>query len=426
MAFLDDIMSGIGTVGEAMQAPRKWLWRDLLGLPETGEELLAEKFGWDRNSPWTKGAGFALEQFGDPVTWTPWAVGKLAGMLGRGVLAGRGAALAEGAAPNIAKAWEASPVDELAPAVANYLGPAASASPTERFMGAGAMRRMTPNRAPAASASPYFDELLAKYPQAKDINIYQNVDMLDDAATAQLRAMRDAGQRMPYGLHGGVVSKGGSGPVGFTAEPVNIADRSVSPLARTMKSGLTEEELTSRNIAGLQGAYNPDTNTIIAMRGAEPATLPHELMHGLTWQGALTGEVDHLPFLQRMAAKLYQPYAQEAAQVGTGAATKNLRSGLASIFDETGSWALENPTFGNQVAGAARYLLPKPANFLRSMMDPENLSSTAWNYYGHQAGRHSPWAHLLYQGIGSLPYLAGAGAAGVGAGVIAGRNYLGD
>ena len=71
MAFYDDIMSGLGTVGEAMQAPRKFLWRDVLGLPESGTELLSQKFGMNPESMLTKGLGFGLEALGDPLTYTP-------------------------------------------------------------------------------------------------------------------------------------------------------------------------------------------------------------------------------------------------------------------------------------------------------------------------------------------------------------------
>lgn len=69
MSFFDDIMSGIGDVGEAMQAPRRLLWKDILGLPESGSEVLSQKFGMNPESFVTKGLGFGLETLGDPLTY---------------------------------------------------------------------------------------------------------------------------------------------------------------------------------------------------------------------------------------------------------------------------------------------------------------------------------------------------------------------
>lgn len=72
--------SALGQVGDALSMPRRALW-GALGLPGSGEELLANTFGMDRESPWTKALGIGTEMLLDPLTYVGLGAGKAAGAL---------------------------------------------------------------------------------------------------------------------------------------------------------------------------------------------------------------------------------------------------------------------------------------------------------------------------------------------------------
>lgn len=95
----------LGTVGDALSAPRRWLW-DALGLPEEGSQLAADVFGLDKEGGLAQALGFGAEVLGDPLTYAGGLLGKLGG-----AAAGRkaGRALEEAAAvrgPRYPGGWE--------------------------------------------------------------------------------------------------------------------------------------------------------------------------------------------------------------------------------------------------------------------------------------------------------------------------------
>lgn len=73
-------------LGNALSAPRRWLWGMLPGLHDdagnalSGSQVATNAFGMDPESPWTKALGFGLEVAGDPMNLA-------VPMLGRGVSA---------------------------------------------------------------------------------------------------------------------------------------------------------------------------------------------------------------------------------------------------------------------------------------------------------------------------------------------------
>jgi len=133
------------------------------------------------------------------------------------------------------------------------------------------------------------------------------------------------------------------------------------------------------------------------MAGAAPETIPHELLHALTWNAAKSGNWKNLPLLQRAAARLYQPYAADVARLGVGNAQRGFRSGLATMADELGSFSLENPTLGRQIAGGAKFLFKGDPGYAASF------------------DKHSRLVGDLYRGLHYAPHVA-AGTAAAGAG----------
>lgn len=86
----------LSQVADVLSAPRRGLW-SALGLPEYGNQLLAQQFGMDPNSLLTHALGMGAEVLTDPLTWA----GALAApALARGITALRTPApqLAEAAA----------------------------------------------------------------------------------------------------------------------------------------------------------------------------------------------------------------------------------------------------------------------------------------------------------------------------------------
>ena len=86
----------LGQVGSLLDAPRRFLWKDILGGPETGTDVLAG-LGMDPESGLTQGLGMGLEMLGDPLTWAGAGLGGRVGhFVGRAAdtLAGRTAAQA--------------------------------------------------------------------------------------------------------------------------------------------------------------------------------------------------------------------------------------------------------------------------------------------------------------------------------------------
>jgi hypothetical protein len=377
----------------------------------------------DPDSILTKGLGFGLEMLGDPLSYTPWALGKAAGMLGRGAAAagkvGRGAAALEEAAPSLVSRFPGA-TPEFAPITSRpnvYLSAseAAQAGGADQLAGS-AVRRLSPPT--VTQPSTYADELLAKYaPEASKIGRYTNAEILDANQTAQLQQLMASGGRMPSGMHGQIFNSKAVGPLGFTADVANRPQSGVT-IARAMRNALSPEELVSRQTPGLHGFYDRATNTIVEMAGAPPATTPHELLHALTWNAAQSGNWENLPFLQRIAARLYRPYATDVARVGTGFAPKGFRSGLGTLADELGSFTMENPTLGSRIAGGAKFLFKSPGEALGLM--PEMSAARA--SYARDFARHSPLVGELYRGLGWSPYVtAGAGLAGLGGYALSGE-----
>lgn len=85
----------LGAVGDTLSAPRRGLW-SLLGLPEDGNQLLADTFGMDKDALLTRALGVGAEMALDPLTY--------AGMLAGGPLAklfGRASGAAKALDPSI-------------------------------------------------------------------------------------------------------------------------------------------------------------------------------------------------------------------------------------------------------------------------------------------------------------------------------------
>lgn len=74
-------MEFLKTVGDTLSAPRRYLW-SALGLPEYGNELVADLTGMDPSSFGSHALGFGAEVLGDPLTYAGAALGA-AGKLGR-------------------------------------------------------------------------------------------------------------------------------------------------------------------------------------------------------------------------------------------------------------------------------------------------------------------------------------------------------
>lgn len=74
MAFFDDAMSAVGSVGDALSAPRRFLWGDAKGT-----DILSNTFGADPDSGLTQAGGILLEMLMDPLTYlTPIGIGAAA------------------------------------------------------------------------------------------------------------------------------------------------------------------------------------------------------------------------------------------------------------------------------------------------------------------------------------------------------------
>lgn len=88
-------LAGAGSLaGQVLDAPRKFTW-NMLGLPDTGEELLSDRFGFAHDSPWAKALGMGVEMLGDPL--------MLLGGVGGKLLANRGSRLAAEEAAQFAR-----------------------------------------------------------------------------------------------------------------------------------------------------------------------------------------------------------------------------------------------------------------------------------------------------------------------------------
>src|SRR4051812_20697562 len=84
----------LGQVGDALSAPRRLLWR-LAGLPEDGTALLADTFGMDKDSGWTKALGMGAEMALDPLTYAGFGLGRLGGGVLDGIAGAEGALAGE-------------------------------------------------------------------------------------------------------------------------------------------------------------------------------------------------------------------------------------------------------------------------------------------------------------------------------------------
>jgi hypothetical protein len=105
-------------LGNALSAPRRWLWGMLPGLhdPDSGEAYtghqVAQHLGMDADSPWTTALGVGLEAAGDPLNLAIPLAGRAVGAAGKALAGG-----AEGMMPlrrafTVAK--DAAPVGESA------------------------------------------------------------------------------------------------------------------------------------------------------------------------------------------------------------------------------------------------------------------------------------------------------------------------
>lgn len=81
--------SALGQIGDVLSAPRRALW-GALGLPDSGEELLSNTFGMDRDSALTKALGIGAEMLLDPLTYVGLGAGKAASALAGAGKAARG------------------------------------------------------------------------------------------------------------------------------------------------------------------------------------------------------------------------------------------------------------------------------------------------------------------------------------------------
>lgn len=108
----------LGQLSDTLSYPRRFLWHDLLGLPERGSEVLSQYGGMDPNSLLTQLGGMGLEMAGDPVTWATMGLGGLAGGVEGGALAARagleGEIASQTALRDAAEAAMAQHADEIA------------------------------------------------------------------------------------------------------------------------------------------------------------------------------------------------------------------------------------------------------------------------------------------------------------------------
>ena len=432
MAFLDDLLGGVSAVGEVMQKPRKWLWGDVLGLPESGEEVLSQKFGMDRDSWLTKGLGFGLETLGDPLTYIlPWGAGKLGGVLGRGTsAAGRGGtALAESAVPNLAKSWASSSVDELAPAVTNFLGPAEGASAMARYMGtrpslAGPQMQL-PTRTslaqPMQSMIPGFDRAPGI---ASHIPAFTNVQALDAAQASKIDAMLARGKDLAPDWAVTFSPSGSSGPAGWLGKGIQRGHASDMDAALRKAIDSVSASNNYQDFGrGIAGMYDADTATALAFKGAnDPAkTLIHEMGHGITDVGRRLQRMEELPLPERVVARL-QDWYQNAPTEGLRGRLGDMYGGLSHVGDEL----VQHARQGSGLLGALRegtdFVVPGMREAIRNPLDvlsPVRLGgapSTVRNKYFDVFAREHPHVASLYRAAGNMPYQAplafGAGAGG--------------
>ena len=91
------ILGTLGSLLEPLDYPRRALW-GLLGLPESGAEVVSNATGLDKEGLPAQALGFGVSVLGDPLTYLGGFAGRLAGK-GLGAMAGRaleGAAAARG------------------------------------------------------------------------------------------------------------------------------------------------------------------------------------------------------------------------------------------------------------------------------------------------------------------------------------------
>lgn len=432
MAFLDDILEGVGTIADYADKPRRWAWSQF-GLPESGTEVLAQKLGMDRDSLLTQGLGFALESVADPMALAAPAVGGLAKLFGRGASAasrlgkaGRGAmSLADDVAP-----YYPGVTPRVAPATSQPNIFLSEAAANQARSGQPTIARLASNdpgdlmATGLASGNTSVGGLAAGSrlrPTYERFSRFRNVEPLDPGQTDQLLEMAQSGGSMPPGMAGAVVNRTGVGPVGFQGDVSYIAPgggRASDILARTLAGHFSDADLQTMRKGGManfSGAYSPETNAMVTARGPEQVLARrHEGLHGLVQNAALTGDYSSLSPIGKIAAWLKGPQAKASKKVdemmAAGirpseadfvASDLTARTAIGDIFNELNSFSGESRGLRNQIASGLGYLFPTPKELI--------LGSDGFHdYYMKQTGAHNPLIGMLYRGLGVAPWAGGA------------------
>jgi len=167
--------------------------------------------------------------------------------------------------------------------------------------------------------------------------------------------------------------------------------------------------LISEAPAGVQGWFEPGDRVAAVLKGADPRTGRHEIVHGIIDSAARSGDYANLPLLMKSPAALKSGFYRGSTPV------KSFRMGAADIMDELAAQTLENKGTWNQLKGAADFLFARPFGG----------NSYVRSGYAKEFANTSPEAAALYRAIGYSPYVAGGGAL-AGGGVYGASQLLGE
>lgn len=444
MAFYDDIMSGLGTagsglmsgigaVGDAMQAPRRFLWdrtgKALGGSGTTsGAQLLDETLGIDRNSVLGQGLGFALEEVTDPLTWTPFVAGKIANWLGRG-------------AKVASKFDDAARMAARIPGSASFVPELPGVESQVSRLGQGqrssiGLQAALPNRASMSRQIENPIEGFTRSPGlAAQIPAFTNVQALDDIQADKIDAMLQRGKNLAPGWAVNFAQPGSSGPAAWLGKSVNTQTRGNLDdlLGRTVQEAINQGsdwQDWGRGTHGIYQSFPEKTFKLdrvpggaMVFKGAtDPSkALVHELGHGITDAGQRLGRINELPYLEQIPARLNDWYQKaETADPGTRG---RFYGGLSQVSDELAQHAREGTGGLGMLQEGAKFVVPSPRGGLQNLLDvlsPIRLQGappTIRNRYMDIFRNLDPRTADLYRAAGNLPYqIPVAFSAGMGGG----------
>lgn len=358
-------------LSDTLSAPRRALWR-ALGGPETGEELVSNLTGMDRDSWLTKGLGVGAEILGDPLTYAiPFGAGALTRALSGGTKATKGLL---GAKP-----------------VSGFFGSEAT----------GVADAAASNLAAGSGMKPLLEKVTS-YKNVQSIPREDAISALDHLAQGGKFGPREAISSIHPGPDDSL------GWIGKIKNPGVVEDPNHN-LGRVILG--MQKQTGDEALEGAAGFYSPLRNTRVTLEGSEPyLTSRHEGIHALIDQAAKAGTTEGLPsWLMKIPAAL---------KMG-GAERGTFRHGLGKITDELAAQTLENKGVLNQLRGAGNFLFGPDQGYLQGYLANNRPSG---ELYRALLGTGQ---FARGQSGGVTPLMAGAlSAGGLGAGLLG--SYLSD